>query len=157
VWSKLNAADWNRSVVLHRLIGLFSLALGVICAMESHRLWTGWAGSGVLPAGVAILFVVLAIGFAAFPAAPGETRISIEPGELQPVAVIVVAFAAYIAILPVFGFLLSTWAFLFGSGRVAAGSTWKSSFVCAGVLAVASHLLFRVTLGAAFPVGPWGF
>lgn len=149
--------DWSRGAVLSRLLGLVSFALGTMCAMEAHRLWTGWAGSGVLPAAVAFLFIVLAVGFAAFPGAHTEAVKGFAWSELRPIAILIVAFALYLAIVPRTGFLVATWAFLFTATYFAARSSATAALLWSGALSVTSHFVFKVGLGTALPVGPFGF
>lgn len=149
--------NWSRGAIVSRVLGLVSFVLGTVCAMEAYRLWTGWAGSGVLPAAVAILFIVLAIGFAAFPGAHTEAVKGLAWSEVRPIAIVVVAFALYVALVPVAGFLVATWAFLFIATHFAARSSATTALLWSGTLAIASHFVFKVGLGTALPVGPFGF
>ncbi|HEX7126064.1 MAG TPA: tripartite tricarboxylate transporter TctB family protein [Thermodesulfobacteriota bacterium] len=149
--------DCTRGPTLSRLLGLVSLALAVTCFREGHRLWTGWAGSGVMPGLVGVLYVVLAIGFAVFPAKDTPRAAPLEKTQRRGIVTIVVAFAVYLALIQTLGFLLSTWAFLFVATRVMPGSTTIGAFLWAGALSSGSHLLFRVGLGTALPPGRFGF
>lgn len=153
-WKSIN---WSRGAVVSRVLGLISFLLGTVCAMEAYRLWTGWAGSGVLPAAVAILFIVLAIGFAAFHGAHTDAVKGLAWSEVRQILIVVVAFALYVAFVPFVGFLTATWAFLFASTHFAAKSPAITAFLWSGALAVASHFVFKVGLGTALPVGPLGF
>lgn len=153
----MKSIDWTRGLILSRLLGLISFVLGVTCAMEAYRLWTGWAGSGVLPAAVSIVFVVLAVGFAAFPTRDTEAKKRLERAELRGVLLITVAFAVYLVAAPMIGFLVSTWAFLFVTTRFAAGSSTRAALLWSGFLSIGSHLAFKVSLGTPLPAGPFGF
>lgn len=148
---------WGRGAIVSRLLGVVAMVLGTTCAMEAYRLWTGWAGSGVLPAAVAIIFIVLAVGFAAFPSVHTEGVKGLTRNEAQPIVIVIVAFGLYLTLIPFIGFLVASWAFLFATTYFAARSSAVAALLWSGVLSVASHFVFRVGLGTPLPVGALGF
>lgn len=143
-------------MVLHRLLSIASLALATVCALEANRLWTGWAGSGVMPALVAALFGALAIGFALVPAPHSISSDPLDLGDPRASLVVAAAFAVHLAVVSLVGYLLSTWAFLFVTTRFASHASNRAAAVWSAILALGSYFLFKVALGTPLPIGRFG-
>lgn len=76
--------------------------------------------------------------------------------QLKLVAIVSLAFAAYIGLAHTLGFLLSTWLTLAIVTRVASEPGMVVSIVWPGLLAVASTMLFRA-VGTSLPTGFLGY
>jgi hypothetical protein len=87
--------------------------------------------------------------------AGGSARIAVPN---WPKAVMcVVALIAYAVMLPMLGFGISTFLTMLALSRFDPRTSWRGSFVIAGVGAAGFWLLFVRLLGVSFPVSPVGF
>ena len=67
------------------------------------------------------------------------------------------ASAVYAFVLPLLGFVVSTFLFLLVMLTVIEQRRFISSLAIAAVTAAACHVLFKTSLDVQLPSGPWGF
>lgn len=145
--------------------GIFWLALGIALVIESRRLGLGFL-SQPGPGFVALCAAVLMGTQGAVLFLQGivhSRRLHQEPGERHkpplhwylPI-VTVVALVGYAAMLPVLGFSLASFLFLFGVLIASHRRSWKQALSLASGTVVFSYVLFVVLLRVRLPAGLLG-
>jgi putative tricarboxylic transport membrane protein len=129
-------------------------ALGALSLLEAFRLKDDWLGAKLMPAVVGVLLVLLGAAHAALPA---ERAPWPEATGARRVPLMLTVLAAYVGLLPVLGFLPATALFVFVVVRALGEYSWALTATWTGVIAVASHVVFKHWLGMALPAGPLGF
>jgi len=137
------------------------LLFGVAGALEARRLTLGSAGNpgpGFFPFWLAVglcavaTTLVLVRPMAALPAvAPGER---LRSGK---VLLALAASAGYAFLLPMLGFVASTFVFLMVMLMVIEQRRLISSLLIAAASAAVCHVVFKTWLDVQLPGGPWGF
>jgi hypothetical protein len=89
------------------------------------------------------------------PAAPPPEEGKGEKGYGRTMAAMA-ALASYPALMPHIGFIAATGLCLLAIFRIIGYRTWTVSILAAGVITVASYLIFTVLLGVYFPRGIFG-
>jgi putative tricarboxylic transport membrane protein len=143
---------------------LFWLILSMAVCIESLRMGIGtlWnPGMGFIAFGAAGLLGILSLAlFVQALLKKEETQPSpIFSGlQWQRVMVMLIALLLYAGLMPVFGYLVSTFvlmSFLFWIMRE--GQRWWWSPVYALLITLITYLVFSVGLNCQYPQGPFGF
>lgn len=138
-----------------RLLALVCFVSGVVCLYESQRLWTGWGAAGLMPAITAALLICLAVAFCLVQQSDRETLSLPSALELRSVAIVTASFAAYIALVGLIGYLLSTWLVLSLITKTTSQASTRTAIIWPGLLAGGSFLLFKA-VGTHLPPGVLG-
>jgi hypothetical protein len=126
-----------------------------MCLYEGHRLWRGWGGAGLLPVILSVLLAGLAGAFWLTPKAYRETLAFPDGAEWRLGAIVAVSFAAFIVLVGLIGYLLSTWFVLSFVTKTTSDASTTSAIVWPGLLACGSFVLFK-SVGTHLPSGIWG-
>ncbi len=144
-----------------RVAAVTLLVLGSGGALESRRLTLGSAGNpgpGFFPFWLALGLCAVAIALLLVrPAAPPPAVASGERLGSGKVVLALAASAVYAFILPLLGFVASTFLFLLVMLTAIELRRWASSVVIAAMTAAVCHVLFKTWLDVQLPSGPWGF
>lgn len=138
-----------------RLLALVCFVLGVVCLYESHRLWAGWGAAGLLPAITAVFLMCLTAAFCLVQRSDRDMLSFPNAIELRSVAIVTASFAAYIALVGLIGYLLSTWLALSIITKATSQANTRTAVIWPGLLAGGSFLLFRA-VGTHLPSGVLG-
>jgi Tripartite tricarboxylate transporter TctB family len=143
----------SNAMISSRLLALVCVLAGAVSVYESYRLWKGWAGAGLMPGIAALLFICIAVAFLLIrrPEAPVLPTIS----EMGSVGIITASFIAYITLVGLIGYLLSTWLVLSVVAKTTSDASMKAVIIWPGALAVGSFWLFRL-IGTNLPSGVVG-
>lgn len=139
------------------------LALAVAYSATAARQHTYWnasgPGSGFLPfwlgVALAILAIILLVG-AVRQRDPGPAWAPRGHGAVRFV-VVILATAAFIVLMPVFGMTLATALFLTILLKALEGRSWRTTLGVAVGVAAANWAIFARWLGVPFPTGFLGF
>lgn len=133
--------------------GAVLLVLGAASLVEAMRLKDSWQGARLMPAVLAGVLSLLAVGhlrpsapdapvaFPDWPDARGRRRI----------AVVFAALVVYVALLEPLGFLLSTALFVLFVVRVLGAWSWMTTAALTVAIALACHVVFKRWLGMPLP------
>ena len=145
--------------------GLLFGVLGVVAALHARSFGLGTLaepGAGFFPfwGGILIAACSSAIILGAIVRLRAGWRVDV-PAPLAvpnwPKAVLcVIALLAYAAMLPWFGFALSTFLTMVALSRFDPRTSWRGTLAIAGLGAAGFWLLFVRLLGVSFPPSPWG-
>jgi MFS family permease len=145
------------SPAAQRAAGVVLLGLAALGLAETFRIKDDWSGARLLPLIVTIAFFGLGLGhlLGARPAAPAAVPDTpAETPHRGRVALVLAGLAAYVALMPLLGFLAGTAALVLGMVRLLGRYSWPVSLALAAGLALAAHLVFSVWLGMPLPEGP---
>ena len=137
------------------IAGAVLIALGALSLIEAFRLKDDWLGAKLMPAVLGVVLIALGVAHATYrgdepapwPDGPGLRRVGLMFGVL----------VLYVAIMPAAGFALATAVFVLVIVRALGTYSWPVTAAWTGVIAAASHLVFKHWLGMPLPAGPLGF
>jgi putative tricarboxylic transport membrane protein len=136
-----------------RVGGVIVALIGIAVAVEARTFTVGFLtdplGPKVLPYLVAALLVAGGMSLIVKPDRDGDWP---DAPTWRRAGAAVLAFVLYAALLPLFGFLGSTWACLVALGWLF-GGPWKWNAVLAAIFTVTLYLVFSVLLGLTLPIG----
>jgi len=144
-----------------RVAALALLLFGAGGALEARRLTLGSAGNpgpGFFPFWLAV--GLCAVATALVLVRPAAVSLVVAPGERLRSGKVLLALAAaavYAFLLPLVGFVASTFVFLLVMLMIIEQRRFVSSLVIAAVSAAVCHVLFKTWLDVQLPGGPWGF
>jgi putative tricarboxylic transport membrane protein len=149
---------WRRTDAISGAVFL-ALALAVVAgsrSLEFGRL--SQPGPGFFPLVLALLLAVLSAALLIRGLRrPGADVSSLWPDRAGAGRVLVVAGAlfAYVALVDVAGYLLTTAALFLVLIRVGGGQSWAAAAVASAAGSASSYLLFARALRVALPAGLW--
>lgn len=141
------------------LVSLVLLLVGVACSIEALRLGLGTVrrpGVGFLPllvGGCLSLLAFFSLIIDIWAASKDKTREKFFIGSFGNVVAVVCCLGVYLVVLPIAGYLLSTFLlfiFLFRTGGL---KRWGFALMAAFLTASISYLLFGFLLNIRFPKG----
>jgi len=146
-----------------RVGAIILLALAVAYTATAARRYTYWSasgpGSGFLPfwlgMALAILAIILLVG-AVRQGDPGPAWAPRGHGAVRFV-VVILATAAFIVLMPVFGMTFTTALFLTVLLKALEGRSWPTTLMVAVGVAAANWAIFARWLRVPFPTGVFGF
>lgn len=134
----------------HLVSGAVPLALGLFATWASLQLDTGTLtapGPGIWPLIISVALVVTSVLLLLLPESEKEefTRRSV------PIAVAMVALAAFVVLFQLFGFVLPAALLLLIWLRFLSRETWRSSILVTFVAVASLYVIFAFLLGVPFP------
>ena len=145
--------------------GLLFGILGAVAAFHARGFGLGTLaepGAGFFPfwGGVLIASCSAAIVVNSIVRLRAGWRVDVPPPIAVPnwpkAVLCVIALLAYAAMLPWFGFALSTFLTMVALSRFDPRTSWRGTLAIAGLGAAGFWLLFVRLLGVSFPPSPWG-
>jgi putative tricarboxylic transport membrane protein len=141
------------------LVSLALLLVGIACSAEAMRLGLGTVhrpGVGFLPllvGGCLAITAFYSLIIDIWTRTKNNTKEKFFAGSWVKVVVVVCCLGVYVLVLPIVGYLLSTFllfTFLFRTGGV---QRWRLALLAALLTASISYLLFGFLLNIRFPKG----
>ena len=147
-------------ILYDRIFGFLWLILGAFIVWSSYRLNLGEAGSpgpGFIPFLTGCLLIFLSAIFLAkslfFSPGTQERKGFWEGVQWDKPAWVAAAMFVYVFLLPVLGFLVSTFLFLIFLGRLIRGQRWHTILIVSALSAAVTYLVFGIWLKCQFPRG----
>ena len=135
--------------------GAVLIALGALSLIEAFRLKDDWLGAKLMPAVLGVVLIALGVAHATYRG--DEPAPWPDAQGLRRVGLMFSVLVLYVAILPAAGFALATAVFVLVIVRALGTYSWPVTAAWTGVIAAASHLVFKHWLGMSLPAGPLGF
>ena len=135
------------------IAGAVLVALGAFSLVEATRLRDDWQGARLMPAVVGVLLVIL--GAAHFGLRDG-VAVRPDTAACRRVLLLFAGLVAYVAVLPVIGFLPATIFFFLGLIAWLGDYSWRATVAWGMGMAIASQIIFKIWLGMPLPRGPFG-
>ena len=141
------------------LVSLVLFLLGVACSIEALRLGLGTVrrpGVGFLPllvGGCLSLLAFFSLIIEIWAASKDKTRGRFPVGSVGKVVVVICCLGVYVVVLPIAGYLLSTFLLFIFLFRTGGFKRWGLAILAAFLTASISYLLFGFLLNIRFPKG----
>ena len=133
--------------------GAILLVLAAASLVEAMRLKDTWQGARLMPAVLAGVLALLAVGHLRPSAAGAQMAAPDWPdaGGRRRIAAVFGALVVYVALLEPLGFLLSTALFVAFIVRVLGAWSWTTTVALTLAIALACHVVFKRWLGMPLP------
>ena len=133
--------------------GAVLLVLAAASLLEAMRLKDSWQGARLMPAVLAGILALLAVGH--LRPSPGNGSVAAphwpDTGGRRRIAAVFGALLVYVALLEPLGFLLSTALFVLFVVRVLGAWSWMTTAALTLAIALACHVVFKRWLGMPLP------
>jgi putative tricarboxylic transport membrane protein len=137
-----------------RVSGLIAVLLGSVALYEAYRKYpmrlSTFVGDYILLTVVGVLFVLFGLVLVFFKKTPTQPA---PTTHRRPILLTIALLFLYSILLPILGYLLSTFLVAMGLFKVIGTYKWHISLLCALLLTAALYALFILALGMSFPTG----
>jgi hypothetical protein len=139
-----------------RILGGIIGVAGIICLIDAHRIWNGWAGTGtmaLLVGGFLILLSIISVVFTSGESGPINWFCK---KEMLNIVFVSGAFALYIICMKWIGYVISTWIFLTMVTKYISQGRIYTILIWTGAVALGTYIIFKRYLQLYLPAGFWG-